>query len=131
MTREGEVHQITAVPGMQTTSYSTEPDRKKNNKLLRADIILEQARADIHVSEYIEDSGDFPEFQDDRTAGRKAAARIKPGPQNASFAVGRSPTSPLYPIAASGGAVLGRDLVDMQGLSGHRRVSGSVTRGVN
>lgn len=55
----------------------TEPDRKKNNRLLRADIILDQARADIYVSEYIEDSGDFPEFQDDRTAGRKAAARIK------------------------------------------------------
>lgn len=55
----------------------TEPDRKKNNRLLRADIIRDQARADIYVSEYIEDSGDFPEFQDDRTAGRKAAARIK------------------------------------------------------
>ena len=55
----------------------TEPDRKKNNRLLRADIILDQAKADIYVSEYIEDSGDFPEFENDRTAGRKAAARIK------------------------------------------------------
>ena len=54
-----------------------EPDRKKNNRLLRADIILDQARADIYVSEYIEDSGDFPEFQNNRTEGRKAAARIK------------------------------------------------------
>lgn len=57
----------------------TEPDRKERNKLLRADIILDQARSDIYVSEYIEDSGDFPEFQNenDRTAARKAAARIK------------------------------------------------------
>jgi hypothetical protein len=55
----------------------TEPDRKKNNRLLRADIILDQAKADIYVSEYIEDSGDFPEFEHDKTAGRKAAARIK------------------------------------------------------
>lgn len=55
----------------------TEPDRKDRNRLLRADIILDQARSDIYVSEYIEDSGDFPEFQNDRTAARKAAARIK------------------------------------------------------
>ncbi len=55
----------------------TEPDRKERNKLLRADIILDQARSDIYVSEYIEDSGDFPEFQNDRTEARKAAARIK------------------------------------------------------
>ena len=53
------------------------PHRKERNKLLRADVILEQARSDIYVSEYIEDSGDFPEFQNDRTAARKAAARIK------------------------------------------------------
>ena len=36
------------------------PDRKDNNRLLRADIVLDQAKADIYVSEYIEDSGDFP-----------------------------------------------------------------------
>ena len=53
----------------------TEPDRKDNNKLLRSDIILDQEKADIYVSEYIEDSGDFPEY--DRTTSRKAAARIK------------------------------------------------------
>lgn len=55
----------------------TEPNRKARNRLLRADIILDQARSDIYVSEYIEDSGDFPEFQNDRNAARKAAARIK------------------------------------------------------
>lgn len=55
----------------------TEPDRKENNRLLRADIILDQAKADIYVDEYIEDSGDFPEFAADRISGRKAAARIK------------------------------------------------------
>ena len=53
------------------------PDRKDNNRLLRADIILDQAKADIYVSEYIEDSGDFPTFATDRTEARKAAARIK------------------------------------------------------
>lgn len=55
----------------------TEPDRKDNNKLLRADIILDQAKADIYVSEYIEDSGDFPEYNNDKTGARKAAALIK------------------------------------------------------
>ena len=55
----------------------TNPDRKENNKLLRADIALDQTKADIYISEYIEDSGDFPQFENDRTAGRKAAARIK------------------------------------------------------
>ena len=55
----------------------TTPDRKNNNRLLRADIILDQAKADIYVSEYIEDSGDFPRFDNNRTEGRRAAARIK------------------------------------------------------
>ena len=53
------------------------PDRKKNNKLLRADIILDQEKADIYATEYIEDSGDFPEYNKDKTAGRRAAAQIK------------------------------------------------------
>ena len=53
------------------------PDRKDNNKLLRADIILDQEKADIYISEYIEDSGDFPQFEKNRQEGRKAAARIK------------------------------------------------------
>ena len=51
--------------------------KKVPNRLLRADIILDQVKSDIHVSDYIEDSGDFPEFQNDRPAARKAAARIK------------------------------------------------------
>lgn len=55
----------------------TNPDRKRNNKLLRADLILDQQKADIYVSEYIEDSGDFPEFESDKNAGRQAAAKIK------------------------------------------------------
>lgn len=53
----------------------TEPDRKDNNRLLRADLILNQTKADIYVSEYLEDSDDFPEF--DRNAAREAAAFIK------------------------------------------------------
>ncbi len=55
----------------------TAPDRKDNNKLLRADIVLDQAKADIYISEYIEDSGDFPQFEENRKEGRKAIARIK------------------------------------------------------
>ena len=51
------------------------PDRKDNNRLLRADIILDQAKADIYVSEYVEDSGDFSDLS--RTDVRKAAAFIK------------------------------------------------------
>lgn len=46
------------------------PDRKKNNKLLRADIILDQEKADIYATEYIEDSGDFPEYKKDKTAAQ-------------------------------------------------------------
>lgn len=52
------------------------PDRKDSNRLLRADIILDQKKADIYVSEYIEDSSDFPEFAGNRTKEREAAARI-------------------------------------------------------
>ena len=55
----------------------TEPDRKDNNRLLRADLILDQTKADIYVSEYMEDSGDFPEFDRNRAAARRAAAFIK------------------------------------------------------
>lgn len=51
------------------------PDRKDNNRLLRADIILDQAKADIYVSEYIEDSGDFSNLN--KSEARKAAAFIK------------------------------------------------------
>ncbi len=55
----------------------SEPDRKDNNRLLRADIVLDQKKTDIYVSEYIEDSGDFPEFAQNKNQGREAAARIK------------------------------------------------------
>ena len=55
----------------------TEPDRKDNGRLLRADLILDQTKADVYVTEYLEDSGDFPEFEQDRRARREAAAYIK------------------------------------------------------
>lgn len=55
----------------------TDPDRKDNNRLLRTDIILDQQKTDVYVTEYIEDSGDFPQFVNDKTAARKAAAKIK------------------------------------------------------
>lgn len=53
------------------------PDRKDNNKLIRTDVAIDQAKCDVYISEYIEDSGDFPEFQDNRSEARKAAARLK------------------------------------------------------
>jgi len=53
------------------------PDRKDNNRLIRTDIAIDQAKCDVYISEYIEDSGDFPEFQDDRSTARRAAARLK------------------------------------------------------
>lgn len=53
------------------------PERKEKGRLLRADVILDQTKADIYVSEYIEDSGDFPQFAENRTKGREAAAHIK------------------------------------------------------
>ena len=55
----------------------TGADRRNNNRLLRADLILDQIKTDIYISEYIEDSGDFPQFVSDRQAGRNAAAKIK------------------------------------------------------
>lgn len=51
------------------------PDRKDNGRLLRADLVLQQEKADIFVSEYMEDSGDFPEL--DKKSARRAAAFIK------------------------------------------------------
>ena len=53
------------------------PDRKDNNKLIRSDIVLIQKKSDVYVSEYIEDSGDFPEFKNNRNDAREAAAKIK------------------------------------------------------
>ena len=53
------------------------PDRRENNRLLRADVCLDQRKSDIYVSEYIEDSGEFPLFESNRKAGREASAKIK------------------------------------------------------
>jgi len=53
------------------------PDRKDNNRLIRTDVAIDQAKCDVYISEYIEDSGDFPEFQDNRSEARQAAAQLK------------------------------------------------------
>lgn len=53
------------------------PDRKDNNRLMRTDVILDQSKSDIYIAEYIEDSGDFPEFGNDRRKAREAASFIK------------------------------------------------------
>lgn len=49
-------------------------DRKENNRLIRSDIALDQAKCDIYISEYIEDSG---EFGTDRGELRRIAAGLK------------------------------------------------------
>jgi hypothetical protein len=53
------------------------PDRKDNNRLIRTDVAFDQARCDVYISEYIEDSADFPEFENYRNLARRAAARLK------------------------------------------------------
>lgn len=53
------------------------PERKDNNRLIRTDIALDQQKSDVYISEYIEDSGDFPEFGQDKGAARLAAAKLK------------------------------------------------------
>lgn len=54
-----------------------DPERKENNRLLRADVALEQQKADIYISEYVEDSDDFPQFANDRRGAREIAAKLK------------------------------------------------------
>jgi hypothetical protein len=54
-----------------------DPDRKDKNRLLRADIVLDQRKTDIYVTEYIEDSDDIAELVNNRSAQREAAAKIK------------------------------------------------------
>lgn len=50
-------------------------DRREGNKLIRADVCLDQRKADVYVSEYMEDID--PEFEGNRSAARDAAAYIK------------------------------------------------------
>lgn len=54
-----------------------EQKRKNNNRLIRADLVLDQGLSDVYISEYIEDSSDFPEFINNKNEARKAAANIK------------------------------------------------------
>ncbi|MCI0563696.1 MAG: DUF262 domain-containing protein [Nitrososphaera sp.] len=53
------------------------PERKDNNRLIRTDVALDQAKCDVYISEYIEDSGDFPQFESDKNKARQAAAKLK------------------------------------------------------
>jgi hypothetical protein len=41
------------------TKQGKEPERKKSNRWLRADIVLNASKTSIFITEYIEDSGDF------------------------------------------------------------------------
>ena len=75
----------------------------------------------------------FPQghFGGERPGAAGVTQERLPGRQNVSFAVGRSPTSPLYLFSVRGGGVLCWDLVDVEGLIGHWGVSSSVTGGVS
>lgn len=59
------------------SSNSMESERKDKGRLLRTDIVLQQQKTDIFVSEYIEDSGDIPELINNKKRAREAAAVIK------------------------------------------------------
>jgi hypothetical protein len=48
---------------------------RQEKRYLRSDVVLDQAKTDILVTEYIEDSGDFPDY--DKKKLRETAARIK------------------------------------------------------
>lgn len=52
-------------------------DRKDKNRLIRTDVALDQAKSDVYITEYIEDSDDFPEYTQDRKKAREAAAKVK------------------------------------------------------
>lgn len=52
-------------------------ERRDRGRLLRADVSLDQTKAEFYVNEYIADSGDFPEFSENRAAGWRAAAYVK------------------------------------------------------
>lgn len=56
---------------------SSESERKDKGRLLRTDVVLQQQKTDIFVSEYMEDSGDIPELIADKKLARKSAAIIK------------------------------------------------------
>lgn len=50
-------------------------DRISNNRLIRSDIVLDQKKSDIYISEYVEDGDDFNEF--DKNQKREIVAKIK------------------------------------------------------
>lgn len=52
-----------------------EQERRGDNRYLRTDVALDQQKCDVYVSEYIEDSEDFKDF--DKRERRNMAARVK------------------------------------------------------
>lgn len=57
-----------------THTDSPTKERLSNNRLLRADLILDQMKANVYVQEYIEDGDDFRHLE--RSARRQLAAKI-------------------------------------------------------
>jgi hypothetical protein len=54
----------------------SDPERKEGGRYLRSDVVLNQQKTDVFVSEYIEDSKDFPQLKS-KNEIRLAAAKIK------------------------------------------------------
>lgn len=59
---------------IRTRRRKTRPDRLEGNRLLRADIVLDQKKASVYVTEYIENSPDFADY--DRHRKWEAVADI-------------------------------------------------------
>ena len=60
-------------------SGKSDSERKKDNKLIRADLVLNQAKTNMYISEYFEDSVDFLELasKENRTKRREVIAKIQ------------------------------------------------------
>ena len=76
---------------IKTRRRKTRPDRLSRGRLLRADLALDQRKADVFVSEYIQDSGDFDDY--DRNRQREAIADI-----NGTFEVMRNYEIPVVTL---------------------------------
>ena len=77
------------------TKGKKDPERKNNNRWVRADVILNAQKSSIFITEYVEDSGDFP--------GEKAEQRKKAAKLGELFEVVRKYQIPIVVIDAEVG----------------------------
>lgn len=57
------------------SKHTVNKERISNNKMIRSDIVFEQEKSDIYISEYIEDGDDFNDL--DKMEKRKLVAKVK------------------------------------------------------